>query len=118
MILVCELTRSRHPGRFRYASYLRSRPQDISVCEAPTPAPVAELTQVSPQVGAHTFLPNNLSHRTSVLDLDLASSPLLPLMSEARILDSTGSDHLLVHLCIAYHKTPSLPSSPKLEPFG
>ena len=60
---------------------------------------------VSP-VGTHTFLPNNLSHHPSVLDLAFASSPLLPLLSDARILNSAGSDHLPVLLRISYPKSP------------
>ena len=72
----------------------------------PAPAPAAELTQVSSPVGVHTFLPYNLSHRPFVLDLDFASFPLPPLVSEARIFDSTGSVRLLVLLRIACSKTP------------
>ena len=70
---------------------------------------------VSP-VGTHTFLPNNLSHRPSVLDLAFASS-LLPLVSDARILDSAGSDHLPVLLRIAYPKTPRSRPTPNWKRF-
>ena len=66
---------------------------------------MGELTQVSSPVGAHIFLPNNLSHHSPVLDLAFASPPLLPLVSEAHILDSTGSGHLPVLLRIASPNT-------------
>ena len=71
---------------------------------------------VSP-VGTHTFIPNNLSHRSSVLDLAFASSPLLSLVSDARVLDSAGLDHLPVLLCIAYPKSPRSRPAPNWKRF-
>ena len=75
------------------------------------------LSLVSP-VGTHSFIPNNLSHRSSVLDLASASSPLLPLISDACVLDSAWSDHLPVLLRIAYPKSPRSRPAPNWKRFG
>ena len=99
-------------GPFRAFSYNDLRPSAPLVDQASQNG----FSLVSP-VGTHTFLPNNLSHRPSVLDLAFASSPHLLLVSDACILDSAGSDHHPVLLRIAYPKTPRARPTPNWKRF-